>query len=217
MGWLNYAFAILLFNLLGVLAGYALQRLQAWLPLNPQAFASVSPDSAFNTALSFATNTNWQGYGGESTMSYLTQMLALAVQNFFSAATGIVVVIALVRGFARHTAKTVGNAWVDLTRSTLYVLLPLSIIYAVFLTSQGVIQNFDAYQEVATLEVTSYETPKLDAAGQPVKDERGVVLTESAASLNPDAGHGSGRITGSDQAAGHQRWRLLQRQLGASV
>jgi K+-transporting ATPase ATPase A chain len=179
MGWLNYAFAILLFNLLGVLAGYALQRLQAWLPLNPQAFASVSPDSAFNTALSFATNTNWQGYGGESTMTYLTQMLALAVQNFFSAATGIVVVIALVRGFARHTAKTVGNPWVDLTRSTLYVLLPLSIIYAVFLTSQGVIQNFNAYQEVATLEVSSYETPILDAAGQPVKDERGVVLTES--------------------------------------
>ncbi|MEF8698402.1 MAG: potassium-transporting ATPase subunit KdpA [Candidatus Accumulibacter sp. UW20] len=180
MGWLNYAFAILLFNLLGVLAGYTLQRLQAGLPLNPQAFASVSPDSAFNTALSFATNTNWQGYGGESTMSYLTQMLALAVQNFFSAATGIVVVIALLRGFARHTAKTVGNAWVDLTRSTLYVLLPISLIYAVFLTSQGVVQNFDAYQEVATLEVTRYETPKLDAAGQPAKDEKGVALTESA-------------------------------------
>jgi K+-transporting ATPase ATPase A chain len=113
-------------------------------------------------------------------MSYLTQMLALAVQNFFSAATGIVVVIALLRGFARHTAKTVGNAWVDLTRSTLYVLLPISLIYAVFLTSQGVVQNFDAYQEVATLEVTRYETAKLDAAGQPAKDEKGVALTESA-------------------------------------
>ncbi len=180
MGWLTYAFAILIFNFLGVLAVYALQRLQADLPLNPQAFPSVSPDSAFNTAISFATNTNWQGYVGEATMSYLTQMLALAVQNFFSAATGIVVVIALIRGFARHSAKTVGNAWVDLTRITLHVLLPISIIYAVFLTGQGVIQNFDAYKEVTTLEVTSFETPKLDDAGQPLKDEQGAVVTEPA-------------------------------------
>ena len=156
MGWLKYAFAILLFNVLGALAVYALQRLQAELPLNPQAFPNVSPDSAFNTAISFATNTNWQGYGGEATMSYLTQMLALAVQNFLSAATGIVVVIALIRGFARHSAKTVGNAWVDLTRITLHVLLPISVVYAVFLTSQGVIQNFDAYKDVTTLEVTQF-------------------------------------------------------------
>ena len=180
MGWLKYAFAILLFNVLGVFVVYALQRLQADLPLNPQAFPNVSPDSAFNTALSFATNTNWQGYVGEATMSYLTQMLALAVQNFFSAATGIVVVIALIRGFARHSAKTVGNAWVDLTRITLYVLLPISLIYAVFLTSQGVIQNFDAYKDVTTLEVTKYDNPKVDAAGQPLKDEKGVALTEPA-------------------------------------
>ncbi len=180
MGWLKYAFAILLFNVLGALAVYALQRLQADLPLNPQAFANVSPDSAFNTAISFATNTNWQGYVGEATMSYLTQMLALAVQNFLSAATGIVVVIALIRGFARHTAKTVGNAWADLTRITLHILLPISIIYAVFLTSQGVIQNFDAYKDVTTLEVTSFETPKVDDAGQPVKDDKGAVVTEPA-------------------------------------
>ena len=180
MGWLKYAFAILLFNVLGVLAVYALQRLQADLPLNPQAFPSVSPDSAFNTAISFATNTNWQGYGGESTMSYLTQMLALAVQNFFSAATGIVVVIALIRGFARHSAKTVGNAWVDLTRIMLHVLLPISIVYAVFLTSQGVIQNFDAYKDVTTLEVTSFDNPKLDDAGQALKDDKGAVITEPA-------------------------------------
>ncbi len=180
MGWLKYAFAILLFNVLGAVAVYALQRLQADLPLNPQAFPAVSPDSAFNTAISFATNTNWQGYGGEATMSYLTQMLALAVQNFFSAATGIVVVIALIRGFARHTAKTVGNAWVDLTRITLHVLLPISIIYAVFLTGQGVIQNFDAYKDVATLEVTSFDNPKLDDAGQPLKDDKGAVITETA-------------------------------------
>jgi len=180
MGWLKYAFAILLFSVLGVLAVYALQRLQLWLPLNPQAMANVSPDSAFNTAISFVSNTNWQGYSGEATMSYLTQMLALAVQNFFSAATGIVVVIALIRGFARHSAKTVGNAWVDLTRITLYVLLPISIVYAVFLTSQGVIQNFDAYKDVTTLEVTRYETPKLDANGQAIKDATGAAITESA-------------------------------------
>ena len=180
MGWLKYAVAILLFNGLGVLAVYALQRLQVWLPLNPQGLASVSPDSAFNTAISFVSNTNWQGYAGEATMSYLTQMLALAVQNFFSAATGIVVVIALIRGFARHSAQTIGNAWVDLTRITLYVLLPISIVYAVFLTSQGVIQNFDAYQEVSTLEVTRYDNPVLDAAGLPQKDAQGAAITEPA-------------------------------------
>ena len=180
MGWLKYAFAILLFNVLGVVAVYSLQRLQLWLPLNPQSLANVSPDSAFNTAVSFVSNTNWQGYGGETTMSYLTQMLALAVQNFLSAATGIVVVIALIRGFARHSASTVGNAWVDLWRITLYVLLPISIVYAVLLTSQGVIQNFDTYQEVTTLDVTHYAAPRLDAGGQALKDEQGVALTEAA-------------------------------------
>jgi len=184
MGWLKYAFAIVLVNALGVLAVYALQRLQAWLPLNPQSMANVSPDSAFNTAISFASNTNWQGYSGEATMSYLTQMLALTVQNFLSAATGIVVVTALIRGFARHTAATVGNAWVDLTRITLYVLLPISIVYAVILVGQGSIQNFDAYKEVTTLEATKYETPKLDAAGQPLKDEKGAVVTEPAETQN---------------------------------
>ena len=180
MGWLHYAVAILLFNLLGALAVYALQRLQLWLPLNPQAFGNVSPDSSFNTAISFATNTNWQGYTGESTMSYLTQMLGLTVQNFFSAATGIVVVIALIRGFSRHTTKTIGNAWVDLTRITLYVLLPISLVYSVFLVSQGAIQNFDRYQDVTTLEITKYDNPKLDAAGQPLKDEKGNAVTEPA-------------------------------------
>ncbi len=179
MGWLNYALAILLFNLLGALAVYGLQRLQLWLPLNPQSMANVSPDSSFNTAVSFATNTNWQGYVGETTMSYLTQMLGLAVQNFFSAATGIVVVIALIRGFARHTAKTIGNAWVDLTRITLYVLLPISLIYAMFLVGQGVIQNFDAYKDVTTVEMTKYDTPKLDAAGQPIKDAKGNPVNET--------------------------------------
>ena len=180
MGWLPYTLAILLFNVLGVLAVYALQRLQLWLPLNPQAMANVSIDSSFNTAISFPTNTNWQGYSGESTMSYLTQMLGLAVQNFFSAATGIVVVIALIRGFARHTAQTIGNAWVDLTRITLYVLLPISLVYAVFLIGQGSIQNFDAYKDVTTVEVTRYDNPKLDASGQPLKDDKGNAVTEPA-------------------------------------
>ena len=171
MGWLKYAFAILLFNLLGVLAVYALQRLQLWLPLNPQAMANVSPDSSFNTAISFATNTNWQGYAGESTMSYLTQMLGLTVQNFFSAATGIVVVIALIRGFARHSAQVVGNAWVDITRITLYVLLPICFMYAVFLVGQGVIQNFEGYKDVTTLEVTKYDQPE-ERAGWPAAQGR---------------------------------------------
>ena len=180
MAWPAYAFAILLFNALGALGVFALQRLQLWLPANPQAVANVTPDSAFNTAISFATNTNWQGYSGESTMSYLTQMLGLTVQNFLSAATGIVVVIALIRGFARHTAGTIGNAWVDLTRITLYVLLPISFVFALFLVSQGVIQNFDAYRDVTTLEVTQYDNPRLDAAGQPLKDDAGNAITEPA-------------------------------------
>ncbi len=167
MGWLQYALAILLFNLIGALAVYALQRTQAWLPLNPQGFANVSPDSSFNTAISFATNTNWQGYSGESTMSYLTQMLGLTVQNFFSAATAIVVVVALIRGFSRHTAKTVGNAWVDLSRITLYVLLPISLVYAVFLVGQGAIQNFDAYKDVtASATMSTQSLPMGPVASQ---------------------------------------------------
>jgi K+-transporting ATPase ATPase A chain len=180
MGWLPYALAILLFSTLGVLAVYALQRLQAWLPLNPQAMANVSPDSSFNTAVSFVTNTNWQGYGGESTMSYLTQMLGLTVQNFLSAATGIVVVIALIRGLARHSSKSIGNAWVDLTRVTLWVLLPIVIVYALFEVQQGGIQNFGAYKEVKTLETLKYQQPKVGAEGQPAKNEKGEPVMEDA-------------------------------------
>jgi K+-transporting ATPase ATPase A chain len=180
MGWLPYALAILIFNALGAFAVFGFQRLQLWLPFNPQAMANVSVDSSFNTAVSFVTNTNWQGYSGESTMSYLTQMGGLAVQNFFSAATGIVVVIALIRGFARHSATSIGNAWVDLTRVTLYVLLPISLVFALFLVSQGVIQNFDGYKDVTTLEVTKYDNPKMDAQGNPVKDAQGNPVTEAA-------------------------------------
>src|SRR5690349_7813875 len=139
MGWKQYAIALLIFNALGGLLVYALQRLQVWLPLNPQQFANVSPDSSFNTAVSFITNTNWQGYSGEATMSYLTQMAGLAVQNFLSAATGIVVAVALIRGLARHSAKTIGNFWADLTRCTLYILLPLAFVLALVLAGEGVV------------------------------------------------------------------------------
>jgi K+-transporting ATPase ATPase A chain len=178
MGWKQYTVSLLLLNTLGVLVVYALQRLQAWLPLNPQQFAGVSADSSFNTAVSFVTNTNWQGYSGEVTMSYLTQMAGLAVQNFFSAATGIVVAIALIRGLARHSAKTIGNFWVDFTRITLYVLLPLSTVIAIILVSQGAIQNFSAYKEVTTLESVTYQQPKVDAQGNPVVDASGKPVQE---------------------------------------
>jgi potassium-transporting ATPase potassium-binding subunit len=177
-GWLAYGVGLLVFNGLGVLAVYALQRLQGGLPLNPQALAGVAPDSAFNTAVSFVTNTNWQGYGGESTMSYLTQMLALTVQNFLSAATGIVVVVVLIRGFARHSAQAVGNVWVDLTRVTLWVLLPLSFVFALVLAGQGVIQNFKPYQEIQTLEPVTWQQPKVDAQGQLVADAEGRPVLE---------------------------------------
>ena len=155
-GWVRYALGLLLFNSLGLLFLYALQRLQMPLPLNPQGFAAVSADSAFNTAVSFVTNTNWQGYGGETTMSYLTQMLGLTVQNFLSAATGIVVVVALVRGFARHSAATIGNVWVDLVRATLWVLLPLSFLLALAMAGLGVVQTLSAY--VATTGVEGGST-----------------------------------------------------------
>jgi K+-transporting ATPase ATPase A chain len=142
--------------------------------------ANVSPDSSFNTAVSFITNTNWQGYSGESTMSYLTQMAGLAVQNFMSAASGIVVAIALIRGFARHSASTIGNVWTDLTRSTLYILLPLSVVLALLLVGQGVVQNFSGYKDVSTIETLTYQNPKVDADGNPIKDAAGNPVTETA-------------------------------------
>lgn len=172
-GWLRYALGLLIFNVLGVIAVYALQRLQAVLPLNPQGMAAVSSDSAFNTAVSFVTNTNWQGYSGETTMSYLTQMLALTVQNFLSAATGIVVVVALIRGFARHSAQAIGNVWVDLTRVTLWILLPLSLVLAIVFAGQGVVQTLSPYQDVHTLTAQTWQEPQLGPDGQPVKDAQG--------------------------------------------
>jgi K+-transporting ATPase ATPase A chain len=180
MPWTKYAVALLLFNVLGALVVYGLQRLQPLLPLNPQKFAAVSPDSSFNTAVSFITNTNWQGYSGESTMGYLVQMAGLAVQNFLSAATGIAVAIAVIRGFARHTVNAIGNFWVDVTRCTLYILLPLSAVLALVLASQGVIQNLAGYQDATTVEKITYQNPKTDAAGNPIKDAAGNAVTETA-------------------------------------
>ncbi|HVN16639.1 MAG TPA: potassium-transporting ATPase subunit KdpA [Anaerolineales bacterium] len=173
MNWKTYAVAVMLFNILGLLAVYAIQRLQAFLPLNPQGLGAVSPDSSWNTATSFATNTNWQGYGGETTMSYLSQMLALTVQNFVSAATGMAVLIALIRGIVRHTAKGIGNFWVDLTRSTLYILLPLAFVVALLLVSQGVVQTFSPYQTVSLL--------------QPTTDANGNAVTQQVLAVGPAA------------------------------
>jgi K+-transporting ATPase ATPase A chain len=193
MGWKTYALTMLLFNLAGVLAVYALQRLQGVLPLNPAALGAVSPDSSFNTAVSFATNTNWQGYGGETTMSYLTQMLALTVQNFVSAATGMAVLVALIRGFVRRSAETIGNFWVDLTRSTLYILLPLSFVFAIVLVSQGVVQTFGPYAKVAVVQPSEYDEPVADKDSKPVLDEKGQpttkksTLTEQVIAVGPAA------------------------------
>lgn len=167
MGWLRYALGLLAFNLLGLFALYALQRLQGWLPLNPQGFGAVTHDLALNTAVSFVTNTNWQSYGGETTMSHLVQMLGLTVQNFLSAATGLAVVLALVRGLARHAAATIGNVWVDLTRATLWVLLPLSLVLALAFSGLGVVQNLKASQEVRTLAAQTWQEPVPGADGQP--------------------------------------------------
>ncbi|KVV66809.1 ATPase [Burkholderia cepacia] len=177
MNWKQYAIATIAFNALGALFLYSLLRLQGFLPGNPQQFGAMTVDGAFNTAVSFVTNTNWQDYTPEQTVSYLTQMLGLTVQNFLSAATGIVVVIALIRGFARHTAQTIGNFWVDLTRVTMYVLVPMSMIVAALLMSQGVIQNMKAYQDVPVLQASTYAAPKLDAQGNPVKDDKGNAVT----------------------------------------
>lgn len=165
MNWKTYAIAMLLFNALGLFLLYGLQRLQGVLPLNPEGLGAITPDSSFNTAVSFASNTNWQGYGGEVTMSYLTQMLGLTVQNFVSAAAGMATLAALCRGLARHTAQTIGNFWVDLVRTTLYILLPLSIVGALILVSQGVVQTFSAYQTVPLLQATS------DADGNAVTEQ----------------------------------------------
>jgi potassium-transporting ATPase potassium-binding subunit len=165
MDWKTYAFAMLLFSLVGLITLYGLQRLQAVLPLNPQHLGAVAPDLSFNTSVSFNSNTNWQSYGGETTMSYMTQMVGLAVHNFLSAAIGMAVLIALIRGFVRHSAQTIGNAWVDMTRSMLYILIPLSLVLAIALVSQGVVQTFSSSQKAQLLQSTQ------DANGQTVTEQ----------------------------------------------
>jgi K+-transporting ATPase ATPase A chain len=180
MVWKKYAGAVLLFSAVGILFLYILQRAQGMLPLNPQKFSGVPPDLAFNTAVSFVTNTNWQNYSGETMMSYLTQMAGLGVQNFLSAAAGMAVLVALIRGFARHSAETIGNFWVDLTRSVLYIFLPLSLIYSLLLVSQGVVQTFSEYKTVSLRQTVTFDNPKLDSQGNSVKDEKGNSVTEKA-------------------------------------
>jgi len=180
MSWKTYAGSAIVFKIACFLLLYLILRMQGILPLNPQGFPGVSPDLAFNTAVSFITNTNWQAYGGESTMSYLTQMTGLTVQNFVSAAQGMAILVALVRGFTRRSSTTIGNYWVDMTRSLLYILLPLSMIMAVLLVSQGVIQNFSPYKNVPLLQTITYDNPKVDADAKPVIGEDGKPLTEPA-------------------------------------
>ncbi len=193
MDWKRYAVAMLVFNFVGFVLLYALQRLQGALPANPAHVPAVAPDLAFNTAISFVTNTNWQNYSGEQTMSYLAQMFGLAVQNFLSAASGMAVLVALIRGIARRTASTIGNFWVDTVRGTLYILVPLSLLVALGLASQGVVQTFSPYKKVALLQPVVVDQPKLDASGAPVKDVQGnpvtekVTVTEQTLALGPAA------------------------------
>jgi K+-transporting ATPase ATPase A chain len=185
MSWVRYSAAMLIFNIAGLLCVYLLLRVQAWLPLNPQKMDNVPPDLAMNTAISFASNTNWQAYGGESTLSYLSQMLGLCVQNFLSAATGVAVLIAVIRGFVRRSSSTIGNFWVDLTRSTLYILLPLSLLLALALVSQGVPQNFSAYKSVALVEQTTATQTAKDATGNDLTTTTPII--EQSLPLGPAA------------------------------
>ncbi len=184
MSWKRYAVTFLIFNFLGILFLYLLLRIQHHLPLNPQSFPANSPDLAFNTAVSFVTNTNWQAYGGESTMSYFSQMVGLTVQNFISAAVGMAVAVALIRGFARQSVTTIGNFWADTVRGILYILLPLSIIFAVVLISQGVIQTFETYHAVSLI--------------QPFKDGQGQTITEQIIALGPVASQEAIKMLGTN-------------------
>src|SRR5215469_5113550 len=184
--WVEYAVAMLLFSTVGMLLLYGMERLQYFLPLNPQKFGAVAPDLAFNTAASFTSNTNWQAYGGESTMSYFTQMAGLAFHNFVSAAAGIAVAIAVIRGFVRRSSKTLGNFWVDLTRATLWVLLPISIVFALVLIWQGVPQNFNAYAHATTLEGSAQVIAQGPVASQEIIKELG---TNGGGFFNANSSH----------------------------
>lgn len=183
MNWKSYGIAMLVFNAAGILFLYGLQRLQSFLPLNPANLGAVAPDLAFNTAVSFTTNTNWQAYGGETTMSYLTQMLSLTVQNFISAATGMAVLVALIRGLSRSTSTTLGNFWSDMVRSTLYILMPLALLLSLLLVSQGVVQTFNSSQTATLLQLVSYAKSVTDPSGQVMLDEQGKPKTEPATAI----------------------------------
>jgi potassium-transporting ATPase potassium-binding subunit len=176
--WKQYTLAMLLFSLVGCLFTYAILRLQYFLPLNPQELAGVSPDLSFSTAVSFTTNTNWQNYGGESTMSYFSQMVGLAFHNFVSSAVGIAIAAALVRGIARHSAQTLGNFWVDLVRLTYYLLLPICLVFAVFLVSQGMLQNFKPYTKATLIEPMKVQVEKKSVKGETIKGSDGKAVTE---------------------------------------
>jgi K+-transporting ATPase ATPase A chain len=193
MDWKTYAVAMMVFNMLGLVVVYVIQRVQGFLPLNPAGIGAVAPDGAFNTAASFATNTNWQDYGGETTLSYLTQMIALTVQNVVSAATGMAILVALIRGLVRHNAQSIGSFWVDLVRTTLYILMPLAIVLSFLLVSQGVVQTFNPYVTANLVQPTTYDQPKSDANGNPLKDAQGnpvvekVPLTQQVLAVGPAA------------------------------
>jgi len=193
MTWTRYAIAFMMLSVVGLIVTYGFERLQDLLPWNPEHLGAVPPDLAFNTASSFATNTNWQNYGGESTMSYLTQMAALAKENFLSAAAGMAVLAAFIRGLARASAKTIGNFWVDVTRTVLYILLPLSVVFGLVLAQQGVVQTLRGYAHVPLLQPTTYGAPVTDANGKSVLDAKGqpttktVKVTEQVIAVGPAA------------------------------
>jgi potassium-transporting ATPase potassium-binding subunit len=193
MSWQTYSIAVLMFTFAGMLLLYALQRAQAVLPFNPQKMPAVSPDLSLNTAVSFATNTNWQNYGGETTLSYFVQMAGLTVKNFTSAAAGFAVLVALIRGLTRRQAQTIGNFWVDLTRTALYILLPMSVVVALLLASQGVVATLSPYKTATLLEPVTYDEPVTDTSGKPVLDAQGhqktksVKVTEQVLAVGPAA------------------------------
>lgn len=204
MDWKRYLGTMLIFNLLGLLAVYIILRLQTDFPLNPQGFLAVSPDLAFNTAVSFTSNTSWQAYGGESTLSYFSQMTAITVQCFLSSATGMSLLIAFIRGLIRQQTKSLGNFWVDTVRGMLYILLPISFIIAIILSSQGVIQNFKSYQKTHLIQPVQYEKVITDVSGQPIKDSKGnpikeiKTLTEQIIPMGPVASQIAIKQLGSD-------------------
>jgi len=204
MGWKTYGVAMLLFSAAGMFALYVLQQFQGLLPLNPQGFGAVPADLAFNTAVSYVTNTNWQAYAGEATMSYLTNMLGMTAQNFVSAATGMAILVAFIRGLARRSSGTIGNFWVDLVRTTLYILLPLALVSSLVLVSQGAVQTVDGYKTMPLLQPVIYDRPMTDIGGRPVFDVEGQPKTE--------------KVTATQQvlAVGPAATQVISRDLGTS-